>query len=299
MSMTPEEQKTLEAIEAAKAAGQDPFGDDEPLGEEPEVIEEPATEAEPETAPEPEEPATESADADAQADAKPEAVEDPEPEPQPVATVDDRPHQYRADMPTDYKAHRQALLTERAAAMEKLMGGEMDASEFAAAEARISDALEELTSARIRAETLAEANVQSQQMYQQRAIQRLIAKTKVDVDYAADESARSQFDTALQVVANQPANRGKDFADLIEDAHAVVRAMRGISAAKAPAAPKPSDPARKPAGDPPVTLRSLPSASTPNTGSVVDQISRLKGPAYEAAFSKLTSAQKAALLDAD
>lgn len=293
MSMTPEEQKTLEAIEAAKAAGQDPFGDDEPLGEEPDAAEEQTTEAEPETAPEPDE----TVDAEVQAEADPEA--DEEPELQPVASVDDRPHQYRADMPADYKAQRNGLLTERAQALEKLMSGEMEAAEFAATESRISDALEELTSARIRAETLAEANVQSQQVYQQKAIQRLVAKTKTEVDYAADQGARDDFDTALQVVAAKQTNKGKDFADLIEDAHAVVRAMRGVTAAKAPAAPKPSDPNRKPEGDVPVTLRSLPSASTPNTGSVVDQISRLKGPAYEAAFSKLTSAQKAALLDAD
>ena len=72
----------------------------------------------------------------------------------------------------------------------------------------------------------------------------------------------------------------------------MVKAMRGVQTpAKAPA----SD--RKPAGDVPVTLRSLPSASTPNTGGVIEQIARLKGPAYEAAYAKLTPAQQAALLD--
>ena len=79
---------------------------------------------------------------------------------------------------------------------------------------------------------------------------------------------------------------------MIEDAHKMVKAMRGVqSQAKAPA----SD--RKTAGDVPVTLRSLPSASTPNTGGVIEQIARLKGPAYEAAYAKLTPAQQAALLD--
>lgn len=289
MTLTPEEQKTLEAIEAAKAAGNDPFGDDEPMGEELE------NEAE-------DPPAGEAIPADADQPAEEPAAEQPEEvAADPVATqAMDAPPQYKADMPADYKEQRNGLLSERAAALEKLMSGEIEAAEFAATEARISDALEELTSARIRAETLAEANVQSQQVYQQKAIQRLVAKTKAEVDYAADQSAREDFDTALQVVAAKASNKGKDFADLIEDAHAVVRAMRGVSAAKAPPKPVPSDPNRKPAGDPPpVTLRSLPSASTPNTGSVVDQIARLKGPAYEAAFSKLTPAQKAALLDAD
>jgi hypothetical protein len=172
------------------------------------------------------------------------------------------------------------------------MDGEMTAEEFATEEMRVTEALEDLAAARIRAETLQEANAQSQQAYQARTIQRLIAKTKAEVDYAADATAQKQFDTSLQVLAAQPDNAGKDFADLIEDAHKMVKAMRGVQTpVKAPAAD------RRPAGDVPVTLRSLPSASTPNTGGVIEQIARLKGPAYEAAYAKLTPAQQAALLD--
>lgn len=286
--MTPEEQKALEAIAAAEAKGEDPFGDDEPLGEAQEQGdaldngEAPADVTEPERQAE---------DTQAEPQAK-------EPEPAALPVVD-APPAYRADMPADYRAQRAALLAERAEAMQKLMDGELEPSEFAAAESRISDSLEELTTARIRAETLHEANIQGQQRYQQQSIQRLVSKTKDEVNYAADAEARTQFDTALQVVAAHPANSGKDFADLIETAHSMVKAMRGVMSQPNPVANKsPAD--RKPSGaPPPVTLRSLPSASTPNTGSVVDQISRLKGQAYEAAFEKLTPAQKAALLDAD
>ena len=96
------------------------------------------------------------------------------------------------------------------------------------------------------------------------------------------------------MLAAQPDNAGKDFADLIEDAHKMVKAMRGVQTPAKAAAPAQE---RKPAGDAPVTLRSLPSASTPNTGGVIEQIARLKGPAYEAAYAKLTPAQQAALLD--
>lgn len=201
---------------------------------------------------------------------------------------------YKAELPADHKAQRSELLKAKADAMRKLMDGEMTADEFAAEEMRVTEALEDLAAARIRAETLQEANAQSQQVYQARTIQRLIAKTKAEVDYATDTAAQQQFDTSLRVLAAQPANAGKDFADLAEDAHKMVKAMRGVQTpAKAPA----SD--RKPAGDVPVTLRSLPSASTPNTGGVIEQIGRLKGPAYEAAFAKLTPAQQAALLDTD
>ena len=279
---TPEDLKALEAIAAAEAAGQDPFGDDEPL-----TTEAAADEPAPEAAAEPE---AKQAAADAPAAEQEQAEADPAPAA--ASTEAAELPTYKAEVPQDYKAQRAELMNAKADAMKKLMDGEIDAEAFAAEDMRVAEALEDLAAARIRAETLQEANAQSQQAYQARAIQRLIANAKSEVDYAADATAQKQFDTSLQVLAAQPDNAGKDFADLIEDAHKMVKAMRGIAQApKQPAAD------RKPAGDAPVTLRSLPSASTPNTGGVIEQIARLKGPAYEAAYAKLTPAQQAALLD--
>lgn len=279
---TPEDLKALEAIAAAEAAGQDPFGDDEPL-ETP--AEDGANESQAQDENKQEQTAADAPTADAPAAEA--AQQEPEPEPEPAALP-----AYKAELPADHKAQRTELLQSKADAMRKLMDGEMTAEEFATEEMRVTEALEDLAAARIRAETLQEANAQSQQAYQARTIQRLIAKTKAEVDYATDTAAQQQFDTSLRVLAAQPANADKDFADLAEDAHKMVKAMRGIAqVAKPPAAD------RKPAGDVPVTLRSLPSASTPNTGGVIEQIARLKGPAYEAAYAKLTPAQQAALLD--
>lgn len=279
---TPEDLKALEAIAAAQAAGQDPFGDDEQL-----TVEAGADESAPEAAAEPE---AKQAAADAPAAEEGQAEADPAPAAA-SAEAAELPT-YKAEVPQDYKAQRAQLLQAKAEAMKKLMDGEIDAEAFAAEDMRVAEALEDLAAARIRAETLQEANAQSQQAYQARAIQRLIANTKSEVDYAADATAQKQFDTSLQVLAAQPDNASKDFADLIEDAHKMVKAMRGIAQApKQPAAD------RRPAGDVPVTLRSLPSASTPNTGGVIEQIGRLKGTAYEVAYAKLTPAQQAALLD--
>lgn len=281
---TPEDLKALEAIAAAQAAGQDPFGDDEPLTVEDDAAA-PAPEAEAAAEPETKQAA---ADAPAAEEEQAEAA----PAPAAASTEAAELPTYKAEVPQDYKAQRAELMKAKADAMKKLMDGEIDAETFAAEDMRVAEALEDLAAARIRAETLQEANAQSQQAYQARAIQRLIANTKGEVDYAADLNAQKQFDTSLQVLAAQPDNAGKDFADLIEDAHKMVKTMRGIAQApKQPAAE------RRPAGDVPVTLRSLPSASTPNTGGVIEQIARLKGPAYEAAYAKLTPAQQAALLD--
>lgn len=277
---TPEDLKALEAIAAAEAAGQDPFGDDEPL-----TTEAAADEPAPEAAAEPE---AKQAAADAPAAEQEQAEADPAPAAASPEAVE--LPTYKAELPQDYKAQRAELMKAKADAMKQLMDGEIDAEAYAAEDARVSEALEDLAAARIRAETLQEANAQSQQAYQARAIQRLIANAKAEVDYAADATAQKQFDTSLQVLAAQPDNAGKDFADLIEDAHKMVKAMRGIAPQAKPGAE------RKPAGDAPVTLRGVPSASTPNTGGVIEQIARLKGPAYEAAYAKLTPAQQAALL---
>ena len=282
---TPEDLKALEAIAAAQAAGQDPFGDDEPLTVEADA-DEPAPEAVPEAAADTE---AEQAAADAPAAEEEQAEADPAPA---ASTEAAELPTYKAEVPQDYKAQRAELMKAKADAMKKLMDGEIDAEAFAAEDMRVAEALEDLAAARIRAETLQEANAQSQQAYQARAIQRLIANAKSEVDYAADATAQKQFDTSLQVLAAQPDNAGKDFADLIEDAHKMVKAMRGI----APQATRPGA-ERRAAGDAPVTLRGVPSASTPNTGGVIEQIGRLKGPAYEAAYAKLTPAQQAALLD--
>ena len=280
---TPEDLKALEAIAAAQAAGQDPFGDDEPLTVE-DAAEEVAPEAEAAAEPEAEQ---------AAADATTTEAQQAEADPAPAAASTEAAElpTYKAEVPQDYKAQRAELMKAKADAMKQLMDGEIDAEAYAAEDARVSEALEDLAAARIRAETLQEANAQSQQAYQARAIQRLIANAKSEVDYAADPAAQKQFDTSLQVLAAQPDNAGKDFADLIEDAHKMVKAMRGIAPQAKPVAE------RKPAGDAPVTLRGVPSASTPNTGGVIEQIARLKGPAYEAAYAKLTPAQQAALLD--
>jgi hypothetical protein len=157
------------------------------------------------------------------------------------------------------------------------------------------DSLEDLSAQRIRAETLQELNNQSAAKTQTQVIQQLVASTAADVPYATDAKAQRQFDMALQQVGADPDNAGKSFADLASEAHRVVMALRGVAPKTTAAA---AAEARKPQGQAPVTLRGIPAASTANTGgNLIEQLSRLKGPEYEAAYNKLTPAQKAEMLD--
>lgn len=209
------------------------------------------------------------------------------------------PTQFTAEVAADYKEQRAALATEKAQALKKLMDGEIDADEYAAIESRVSDSIIELDSARIRAETLLEANAQTQAEFQRRAIQKLIAATKNEVDYAADPKAQKQFDAAMTTLAADPDNAGREYTDLLTEAHRVVAAIRGVQLA-AKTTPNTPPATRRPNVEAPVTLRNLPSASTPNAnGDLNDQLGRLKGQDFEAAFAKLSPAQRRALLDED
>ena len=277
---TPEETRVLAEIEAAKERGEDPFGDNDPI--ETEAAPDPESIADPDLV-------AEEVVTEAEENA-PDATDDPAEVPQ-----IQQPTAYQAIVPAEYKSQRAELMKEKAGLMKKLMDGDIDADEFAINESRISDSLEDLTAQRIRAETLQEANQQSQAMYQQREIQRLIAKSK-EVDYKTDTKAQKQFDMALQAIAADPDNSAKDYADILADAHKVVLALRGISTPGQ--AVEKAIKSRIPEGKPPVTLRNIPTAATANAnGNMLDQIGRLTGQAYQDAFAKLSPTQRRALLD--
>ena len=256
---TPTETAVLADIARERAAGLDPFGDDEfdpPVIGAKEVMDEPD---EPVAASEVAEVPTEkvaSADLDAQeqdgegADAAPfnakdgnapvpvedataQAAEEPKaaaPEPVKEAVKvapESQIPTYQTELPADYQAQRGVLLKEKALAMKKLIDGELDLEAFSVIESRVSNALEDLTAQRIRSETLSEANVQNQQAMQQSEIRRLIARAKADVDYSKDTKAQKSFDVALRTLQADPDNAALEFGDLVDEAHRVVLALRG------------------------------------------------------------------------
>lgn len=286
MTIDPEDQVAAD-IAAAEARGEDPFAD------KPATAEAPTEPAPTETPAAPEAPAAQEAEA-----AAPEVPKAPEasavseaPKAEPSSQP---PTTFQTSIPADYKAQRSALVTEKAALMQKLMEGELDAEAFAAEESRISDALEDLTAQRIRAETLQEANAQTQAAFQQREIQKLIASTKTEVDYATDTKAQRQFDMALQAVGQDPDNAGKDYAELLNQAHTVVMALRGVMR-KDPEPAKAERPTRT-APQPPQTLAGLPTAASSGAKSVERTLAELTGDDLERAFDSLGKVELQRLL---
>ena len=257
---TPTETDVLADIARERAAGLDPFGDDEfdpPVIGAKEVIEDPdevmADTAVADATPEkdaaaasdaekqgeeggnaqpnakddaPQEP-VENADADAQAAQEPHAAA-PEPVKETAkAAPEPQIPTYQTELPADYQEQRGVLLKEKSLAMKKLIDGELDLEAFSVIESRVSNALEDLTAQRIRSETLSEANVQNQQAMQQSEIRRLIARAKADVDYSKDTKAQKSFDVVLRTLQADPDNAALEFGDLVDEAHRVVLALRG------------------------------------------------------------------------
>ena len=221
-------------------------------------------------------------DAPKVADVPPTAAQDA----QPVAST--APQTYRADMPADLAAKRTELLAAKAQAMKQLMDGVIDAEKYADEECRISEELEGITLARARAETLAEVNRQTAEVYQGNVISALVARTKTEIDYASDTDAQQTFDLALRLVASEPDAAGKDFAQIADEAHRMVLARRGV----APAAPSTTGraaPDRTPP-KPPITLGGLPTAAASGTKSISEVAGRLTGDDLEQAFDALPDA---------
>lgn len=308
---TPEEQRVLDDIKAQTEAGGDPFGDnDEPAAPGATTQTETTTPADDHDEPAAgetgdgtgttaEQTAEKGAEQGANTDLDPNVLAD-------IADplqLNQRPVPFKAELPADLRDRRVKLMGEKAEVMKKLMDGEIDAEEYATEDLRITDALDELTRQQVRVETLTELNTQTAQQHAEQSLNSLIRRTKSEVDYTKDPDAPKQFDTSLKVLLADPENAGRDIADIYEDAHKLVLALRGIAAPAGQTSGQgegSETPNRRPNATPPVTLRNLPVAAQSNTGgSVAERLSRLSGPAYEAAFAQLTPAQRAQMLDED
>lgn len=206
-----------------------------------------------------------------------------------------QPAVYRTDVPADLEARREALVTAKAEALEKMMGGEMTATEFAREEAKLSAEMESLVLARAQAITLAEVNRQTTEGYQRGVLQSLIASVKSEVDYQSSQEDRDRFDTAISLVAREPRFANKDFSVIAAEAHKLVLKTTDRQP-KAPAVgSKTTAPDRTPP-KPPVTLSGLPTAAASGVRSVAEVAGRLSGDELEKAFDSLSDADLQKLL---
>jgi hypothetical protein len=195
------------------------------------------------------------------------------------------PLQFSVQLPAGYEEARAALFTQREDALEKMMAGDISAKEFAEVERKVFNGLDELRDQKIRAETLIEVNNQTSASTQAAVLQSLMARAKDQVDYT-DPTASSQFDRQLRAEFEDPANAGKPFAALAEQAHQVVLLKRGVLVKASNEAPKRDVP------NTPVTLGGLPNAGAAGEKTVTQVLAGLSGPDFDKAFDALPKDQQ-------
>ena len=283
---TTAEAEVLAATAASLAAGGDPFGDND--DEAPAAAADDADDDEPEAstaAPAADEEGTEAAAEDLSAEALAAVAGDDE-APAPAAP------RYTTDDLAGMAAQRAELTTTKAKALKDLMDGVIEPEEYSRIEGEVSDKLDALTVQR----TLHEANVQTEAQQQASVLDTIMraAKKAGEVDYTTDAKAAKQFDTAMKMLGDDGEKRS--YAELAADAHKMVLAARGVARVESVTTLTPAKAREN--GKGPMTLRNVPAAAVAQTGGGwIEQLNSLSGQEYEAAFSKLTPAQRAQLLN--
>lgn len=311
---SPEESKVLADVQAAIAAGKDPFDDDDDAGEvattgtaedqaaidaaaaeaaQAEAGQAAAAQAAAQSAAEDGAAANTPAGDDLSVDALEAIVGDKaDPTPMPV---------YEVPQASDIETQRKALRDQQKQVEKDWAAGNLSDDE------RI-DKLDALTAQRdallaqeIEARTISRLNADGERQSQQRVLDTLAVSSARagEIDYLKDPTASAAFNAMLEAVKADPANAGKPYAEIAEKTHDALCAVRGITRKAPAAAPAPAAQPAKDRTTPPIptTLRGLPNASTPNTGGDwKDDMAKLSGAEWEEAFAKLPQARKDELL---
>lgn len=163
---------------------------------------------------------------------------------------------------------------------------------------KISAARDELDANLIaitRAETLADANRQTQLNEQRRVIDQIRnAGVAAGIDYNDDDVA-GHFDRALQLLAGDAKRKDAAFAELAADADKLVRALLGKPLLDAKPADKPPTLRRQPIDlttIPPTLARVPMAADAAVAGDEFAHLSSLEGAALERAYTRLTPEQQ-------
>lgn len=296
--------QAMEQVTAARAAGEDPFGDfDNDSGGEaaaPAASPAPAPDATTAAELDPPEPTAAPAAAPTPPAPPPPPAAAPAPAPVPVeaaAPPPPAPLQFKTRPATEIQAEQTALLDKKAKAFTEYSEGTMTPEAYAALDAEVMQGMMRIGSEM----TLAQASAQSalQTSEQALALLKVTAKTEGQIDYDADPRAAKQFDAQVQALATDPDMAKLSDAEFFEKAHGMVLALRGISrTAAAPPPPASTPPPARADMKPSITLRDIPAAATPHTGGgVLEQLSRLSGLEFQDAVGAMPKGQRDAWLD--
>jgi hypothetical protein len=207
---------------------------------------------------------------------------------------------YRAELPPDHAEKMTAAKAELAALREKFKAGDLELEDYEAERERVSEQLDAMRRAEVKAEIAREMSNQSTEAQWANAIQAQFQAAKQPeggaIDYAVDEDKRNDLDTFVRALGAKPENADKPMNWFLSEAHKRVLALHDIKPtgkAAAPA-PAPAAPNRKPplAAVKP-SLTNVPGADGPgDVGDEFDRLDALEGLEYEAAIARLSPSQR-------
>lgn len=210
---------------------------------------------------------------------------------------------YKVEGPKDFKAERQALRDKRDEVEAKWSAGELSDAERKQQIRELDDQIDDLLIAHTRAETLRNANEQAQERAWDAAIADVSKAGKaVGIDYTQAKNAK-QFDAMLNALTADPDNATKTPAQLANDAHRAVMALRGIATPQASAGKQvqktdpPAAPARR--NVPSASLTDVPAAApTGMDDNALEKFKSLEGEDAEDYLASLPRAEQDRILRA-
>ncbi len=278
---TPSEDE-IASLKAVAGAPEDD-GEDEVAAAEPAVEAAPAAPAAPAAA--------------AQAEAAPAATPEvtAEPAPQAVAPT------YRAELPADFEARKQAVDTKEGDAWAKFEAGEIDRDELQTQLRAVTSEREDLVLLRAKAEVSKDMTNQTAQQSWASAVNAFMATTAKGegIDYRKDPVRAADLDTFVKALANEPRHDDKPMDWFLKEAHKLVNALHGTPTAAVVKDPKTAVAEAVAARTPSAaaaakTLATVPGGGGPgDVGSEFANLDALSGDAYEDALAKLSPADRA------
>lgn len=208
---------------------------------------------------------------------------------------------YKAELPADFAAQKDAIDTQFTELREKFRAGEIELDAYEEQRAALDQQRDALRKAELKAEISQEMSAQTaEQQWASAIASQFNAALKPEnggIDYQSDDEKRGDLDGFVRQLAGRPENAARPMDWFLSEAHRRVLALHGVQATSA--APK-TDPVkdavdkRRPAvGAVPPSVAHVPGAE--GAGDLRDEFAELDsldGVELEAALARLSPAQR-------
>ncbi|MDO6385587.1 hypothetical protein [Uliginosibacterium sp. 31-12] len=208
----------------------------------------------------------------------------------------------RAELPANVGQIKSDLQAKQDELERKFRDGEIEFDEYKSQDRAVSNQLEQIRAAELKAHIYADQQQQTATQEWQFQVRQFMkqAKSTDCIDYNADAKLQKDLDFMIKALANDPDNAERDAEFFLAEAHKRVLALRGIApkAAKADPAAEANRSRKPPVDSIPKTVGDLPGSSDSDDvgGGEFAHIDKLSGEKYEQALAKLTDEQRARYL---